>query len=142
MNLTHFLLTEDTTVFDKIFVWQGDFRIIIAIIKFLEDRMNVEHDTKMVGVQVVIAIEDNIRYYSSFLPLIYTEMLKQSQRLISEGINLSHKFLRMRARPKILLCSTYEEAWEYYEKYKEFILGIISDIDFPQHGQTGSPGRN
>ncbi len=136
LELNTLLINEDTSVFDKIFVWQGDFRIIIAIIKFLEDRMNIEHDTKMVGVQVVIAIEDNLRYYSSFLPLIYTEMLKQSQRLISEGINLSHKFLRMRARPKILLCSTYEEAWEYYEKYKEFILGIISDIDFPHHGQN------
>ncbi len=133
-ELNTLLLNEDTSVFDKIFVWQGDFRIIIAIIKYLEDRMNIEHDTKMVGVQVVIAIEDNLRYYSSFLPLIYTEMLKQSQRLISEGINLSHKFLRMRARPKILLCSTYEEAWEYYEKYNEFILGVISDIDFPRHG--------
>ena len=136
LELNTLLLTEDTSVFDKIFVWQGDFRIIIAIIKYLEDRMNIEHDTKMVGVQVVIAIEDNLRYYSSFLPNIYTEMLKQSQRLISEGINLSHKFLRMRARPKILLCATYEEAWEYYEKYKEFILGIISDIDFPHHGQN------
>jgi CheY-like chemotaxis protein len=131
LELNTLLINEDTSVFDKIFVWQGDFRIVIAIIKYLEDRMNVEHDTKMVGVQVVIAIEDNLRYYSSFLPLIYTEMLKQSQRLISEGINLSHKFLRMRARPKILLCSTYEEAWAYYEKYKEYILGIISDIDFP-----------
>ncbi len=135
LELNTLLINEDTSVFDKIFVWQGDFRIIIAIIKFLEDKMNVAHDTKMVGVQAVIAIEDNLRYYSSFLPLIYTEMLKQSQRLISEGINLSHKFLRMRARPKILLCSSYEEAWEYYEKYKEFILGIISDIDFPHHGE-------
>ncbi|MGE5401468.1 MAG: PEP/pyruvate-binding domain-containing protein, partial [Ignavibacteriales bacterium] len=81
-----------------------------------------------------IVIEDNVRFYSSFLPLIYTEILKQSQRLISEGINLSHKFLRMRARPKILLCSDYEEAWNYYERYKEFILGIISDIDFNRNG--------
>ena len=133
-ELNQLLLHRDVSVFDKIFVWQGDFRIIIAIIKYLEDRLNVEHDTRIVGVQTVIVIEDNVRYYSSFLPLIYTEMLKQSQRLISEGINLTHKFLRMRARPKILLCSSYEEAWEYYEKYKEFLLGIISDIDFPRNG--------
>jgi CheY-like chemotaxis protein len=131
-ELNQLLFNKNVNVFDKIFVWQGDFRIIIAIIKFLEDRMNVENDTRLVGVQTIIVIEDNVRYYSSFLPLIYTEMLKQSQRLISEGINLTHKFLRMRARPKILLCSTYEEAWEYYEKYKEFLLGIISDIDFPR----------
>jgi len=133
-ELNNLLLNEDITVFDRIFVWQGDFRIIIAIIKHLEDKVNIEHDTKMVGVQSVIVIEDNVRYYSSFLPIIYTEILNQSQRLISEGINLTHKFLRMRARPKIILCSTYEEAWEYYKNYEEFILGVISDIDFPHNG--------
>ncbi len=133
-ELNNLLFNYDTSVFDKIFVWQGDFRIIIAIIKFLEDRLNVDHDTRMVGVQSIIVIEDNVRYYSSFMPIIYTEILKQSQRLISEGINLTHKFLRMRARPKILLCSNYEEAWEYYQKYKEFLLGVISDIDFPREG--------
>ncbi len=134
-ELNNLLLHDDTSVFDKIFIWQGDFRIIIAMVKYLEDRLNVDHDTKVVGVQTVIVIEDNVRHYSSFLPIIYTEMLKQSQRLISEGINLSHKFLRMRARPKILLCSNYEEAWNYYELYKDFILGIISDIDFPRKGE-------
>ncbi|MCX6151328.1 MAG: histidine kinase [Ignavibacteriales bacterium] len=132
-ELKELLLHHDTSVFSKIFIWQGDFRLIIAIIKFLEDKINVDHDTRMVGVQSIIVIEDNVRFYSSFLPIIYTEILKQSQRLILEGINLSHKFLRMRARPKILLCSTYEEAWEYYTKYKEFILGIISDIDFQRN---------
>ena len=137
-ELNNLLLQEDTSVFDKIFIWQGDFRIIIAIIKYLEDRMNVDHDTKMVGVQTVIVIEDDVRFYSSFLPIIYTEMLKQSQRLISEGINLSHKFLRMRAKTKILLCSNYEEAWEFYKLYKEFLLGIISDIDFPRKGNHDS----
>ncbi|MCZ7601357.1 MAG: histidine kinase [Melioribacteraceae bacterium] len=133
-ELKYLLLNKNADVFDKIFVWQGDFRIIIAIIKYFEDRANVSHDSKIVGVQSIIVIEDSVRYYSSILPIIYTETMKQSQRLISEGINLSHKFLRMRARPKILLCSNYEEAWEYYIKYKEFILGIISDIDFPHNG--------
>jgi CheY-like chemotaxis protein len=133
-ELQYLLVSNATSVFDKIFIWQGDFRIIIAIIKYLEDWMNVDHDTKMVGVQTIIVIEDNVKHYSSFLPIIYTEILKQSQRLISEGINLTHKFLRMRARPKILLCSTYEEAWNYYEQYREFMLGVISDIDFPRNG--------
>jgi CheY-like chemotaxis protein len=133
-ELKYLITHQDTSVFDKIFIWQGDFRIIIAIIKYLEDQMNVQHDTSIVGVQTIIVVEDNIRYYSSFLPLIYTEILKQSQRLISEGINLTHKFLRMRARPKILLCSTYEEAYECYQKYKDYMLGIISDIDFPRGG--------
>lgn len=134
-ELKYLMLNPEINVFDKVFIWQGDFRIIIAMIKFLEDKMNVEHDSKIVGVQNVIFIEDNIRYYSSFLPIIYTEMLTQSQRLISEGINLTHKFLRMRARPKILLCSTYEEASEYFDKYKDLCLGIISDIDFPRKGK-------
>jgi|WetSurMetagenome_2_1015567.scaffolds.fasta_scaffold23333_3 CheY-like chemotaxis protein len=133
-ELKHLLLNPEINVFDKVFIWQGDFRIIIAMVKYLEDKMNVEHDSKIVGVQNVIFIEDNIRYYSSFLPIIYTEMLSQSQRLISEGINLTHKFLRMRARPKLLLCSNYEEAEEYFNKYKDLCLGIISDIDFPRKG--------
>lgn len=137
-ELKYLLLNPEINVFDKVFIWQGDFRIVIAMIKYLEDKMNVEHDSKIVGVQNVIFIEDNIRYYSSFLPIIYTEMLSQSQRLISEGINLTHKFLRMRARPKILLCSNYEEATEYFNKYKDLCLGIISDIDFPRKGKQDS----
>ncbi len=134
MELYDLLKRHDVSVFDEIFIWQGDFRLLLGIIKMLEDKHNVEHDTQMVGVQSIILIEDNIRDYSTFLPLIYTEILKQSQNLISEGINLSHKFLRMRARPKILLCTNYEEAWDYYEKYREYILGIISDIDFKHKG--------
>ncbi len=128
----------DISVFDEVFFWQGDYKIILGIVKSIEDKMNVEHDTNSVGVQSIILIEDNIRFYSSYLPMIYTEILKQSQMLISEGINLSHKFLRMRARPKILLCSTYDEAWNYYKKYEEYILGIISDVDFLRNGKQDS----
>ena len=134
-ELKSLLMNPESSVFDKVFNWTGDFRIIIGIIKYLEDRLNVEHDSKIVGVQNVIVIEDSVRYYSAFLPIIYTEMLKQSQRLISEGINLTHKYLRMRARPKILLCTNYEEAWDYFERYKELVLGIISDIAFPRNGE-------
>ena len=133
-ELQYLLLNYETAVFDKIFIWQGDFRIIIAIVKSFEDRLNVDHDTRMVGVQTVLVVEDNIRQYSSILPIVYTEMLKQSQRLISEGINLTHKFLRMKARPKILLSSTYEQAWEDFQNYQEHLLGVISDIDFPRNG--------
>lgn len=124
----------DISVFDRIFIWTGDFRIIIAIIKQLEDRLNLDHDTRIVGVQSIILIEDSVRFYSSYLPLLYTELLKQSQRLISEGINLTHKFLRMRARPKILMCSNYEEAWDYFEKYSDYILGVITDANFKRNG--------
>jgi CheY-like chemotaxis protein len=124
-----------TAAFNRVFVWQGDFRLIVCIIKHLEDRMNVDHDTRLVGVQSILFIEDNIHYYSTLLPILYTELLNQSQRIISEGFNLSHKFLKTVARPKILLCQTYEEAWQYFEAYRDHILGVISDIDFPREGK-------
>lgn len=136
VELHDLIIKHDTKVFDKVFLWQGDYRLLIGMIKFLEDKLNVEHDTESIGVQSIIVIEDDIRNYSSFLPIIYTEVIKQSNRLTSEGINLSHKYLRMRARPKILLCSTFEEAWGYFEKYDECILGVISDIDFIHKGKS------
>ena len=101
---------RDMGYFLKVFMWQGDFRTLLAIIKFAEDRMNVEHDTRAVGVQSILIVEDNVSFYSSFLPIVYSELFRHSQSLMAEGINLSHKILRMRARPKILLASTYEEA--------------------------------
>lgn len=124
----------DTSVFEKIFIWGGDFHLLIGIIKYIEDKMNVEDDTQNIGVQSIILVEDNVKFYSSYLPLIYTEVFNQSQRLILEGINITHKFLRMRARPKILLCTTYEEAWYYFEKYEKNILGIITDNNFKRNG--------
>ncbi|HLB00218.1 MAG TPA: PEP/pyruvate-binding domain-containing protein, partial [Bacteroidota bacterium] len=133
-ELSSLLAQHDTTVFDRIFIWQGDFRLIIAIIKDLEDRMNVRHDTDSVGVQSILLIEDHMRFYSSLLPEIYTEILKQSKRLISEGKNISQRYLRMRARPKILFCTDYESALGYFSDYQKEILGIISDIDFPRNG--------
>ncbi len=120
--------------FERIFLWQGDFRILLAMVKLIEDRMNLDHDTKLVGVQSIILIEDNVRFYSSYLPNIYAELMSHSQSVLSEGVNLSHRIMRMRARPKILLCENYEEAWDLFEKYHENILGVISDIEFPRKG--------
>jgi CheY-like chemotaxis protein len=137
-ELHELVIKHDTQIFEKVFLWQGEYRLLIGMIKFLEDRMNVDHDTESIGVQSIIVIEDDIRSYSSFLPIIYTEVMKQSNRLTSEGINLSHKYLRMRARPKILLCSTFEEAWGYFQKYDDCILGVISDIEF-SHGKKSDP---
>ena len=128
------LLHYNAELFDRVFIWQGDFRILIGIIKHLEDSLNIENDTRKVGVQVIILIEDNIRFYSTYLPIIYMEIFNQSQRLISEGVSLSDQYLRMRARPKILLCTNYEDAWYNFEKYKNSIIGIISDIDFLHDG--------
>ncbi|HLP15130.1 MAG TPA: PEP/pyruvate-binding domain-containing protein [Bacteroidota bacterium] len=124
----------DTSIFDQLFIWQGDYRLIIAIIKYIEDRLNVKTDTEAVGVQSIILVEDSVNFYSSYLPIIYTEIMNQSQRLITEGVNLTHRYLRMRARPKILLSTTYEEAWEYFEQYEDTILGIISDVNFKRGG--------
>ncbi|MBK7104010.1 MAG: histidine kinase [Ignavibacteriae bacterium] len=126
--------TPNSHIFDRFFIWQGDYRLLMGIIKYIEDKKNIENDTSVVGVQAIILVEDDVKFYSQYLPLIYTQVFKQSQRLISEGVNTSHRFLRMRARPKILLCTSYEEAWEYFEKYQKYILGIISDVNFPHKG--------
>lgn len=134
-ELSDLLLYREADAFDDIFIWQGDFQLLIAIIKSLEDRLNVDHDTHLVGVQSILIIENDVRYYSTLLPLIYIEIMNQSRRLISEGINLSHRQLRQRARPKILFCKNYEDAWTLFTKYKDTILGVISDIDFPRGGK-------
>lgn len=126
---------HDIRVFETVFIWQGDVRTLIAIIKYVEDRRNVEHDTETFGVQSIVVIEDNVSAYSSFLPMIYTEVVKHTQKVMVESLNLSHQLLRMRARPKILLCRTYEEAWDLFRRYDTCILGIISDIGFPRDGQ-------
>ncbi len=133
--LNDLLANHDVSDFDKVFIWQGDFRILVAIIKSVEDRLNVDHDTELVGVQSIILIEDDVRFYSSYLPIIYTELVRHTQSLISEGVNPAHKLLRRRARPKILLCGSYEEAWAYYENLHDFVLGVISDIEFPRGGE-------
>jgi CheY-like chemotaxis protein len=134
-ELAEFMAHHDTSALERIFLWQGDSRILLAITKYMEDKLNAAYDTGVAGVQVILLIEDNIRYYSSFLPIIYTEIINQSQRLIAEGVNVAHKILRMRARPKILLCTTFEEAWDVFSAYRENVLGVISDVEFPQEGQ-------
>ncbi len=116
---------------ERTFLWQGDARILQAIVKSVEDWRNVEHDTRSVGVQVILLIEDNVRHYSSFLPSMYSELLEHSQRVIAEGLNLSQKILRMRARPKVLLCTTFEEALRAFQSFADDVLGIISDVEFP-----------
>ena len=130
-ELTDYRSRHDMSPLDRTFLWQGDVRILVAITKYTEDRLNVAHDTGEAGVPVIIVVEDNVRYYSSFLPAIYTELMKHIQSVIFEGVNISQKFMRMRARPKVLLCETFEEAWGYYEKYEREVLGVISDVEFP-----------
>ena len=134
-ELFDFQARKDTSAIERTFLWQGDARMLVSIVKSVEDWRNAEHDALSAGVQVIILVEDNVRYYSSFLPVMYTELLHHSQRVIEEGLNLSQKILRMRARPKILLCTTWEEAEAAFERYAEEVLGIISDVEFPRAGE-------
>lgn len=137
-ELSSFLARHDAADLERVYLWQGDVTILLAIVKEIEDRLNVAHDTALMGVQVVIVIEDNVRYYSSFLPVIYTELMHHSQQLAPEGVNLSHRLMRIQARPKILLCRTFEEAWAAFSAYRENVLGVISDIEFPMNGRVSA----
>ncbi len=134
-ELGAFAARLDSSPLERAFLWQGDARLLLGIVKSVEDARNVAHDAGDGGVQVILLIEDSVRHYSSFLPAVYTELLHHSQRVIAEGLNLSQKILRMRARPKILLCTTYEEAEAAFAAYGEHVLGIISDVEFPRHGE-------
>jgi CheY-like chemotaxis protein len=133
-EVKNFIARNRTTDVDRIFLWQGNARILIAIIKYVEDKRNVHHDTQALSVPVLLVVEDNIRYYSSILPVIYTELITQSRRVIREGINVAHKLVRQRARPKILLCSEYEEAAKQAMDYRENLLAVVSDVQFPRGG--------
>ncbi|MHA1199008.1 MAG: PEP/pyruvate-binding domain-containing protein [Candidatus Heimdallarchaeaceae archaeon] len=120
---------------DRVFVWNGDSKIFVAIIKHLEDKFNADYDTQKGNVRVFIFVDDSIRFYSLLLPEIYGEIMRQTHRLLSEGTNDFQDLLKMRVRPKILLAETYEEALSYYEKYKDYLMGVISDIEFPVDGK-------
>jgi CheY-like chemotaxis protein len=134
-EVKNFVAHNPATEIQQIFLWQGNVRILISIVKYIEDKRNVLHDTSAIGVPVILVVEDNIRYYSSFLPTIYTELITQSRLLLSEGLNVAHKLVRMRARPKILLCSNYEEASQHVTKYGDYLLGVVSDVEFPRGGE-------
>ena len=134
-----FIARNPLTDIDRVFLWQGNARILIAIVKYVEDKRNVRHDVETLGVPVLLVVEDNIRYYSSILPVIYTELISQSRRVIREGINVAHKLVRQRARPKILLCSDYEDAALQAMDYRDNLLAVVSDVQFPR---AGAPDEN
>ncbi|MCF8235953.1 MAG: phosphoenolpyruvate synthase [Bacteroidales bacterium] len=125
---------EDLSNIDHIFSWLGNADLLLAIIKLIEDKMNVDHDVHEVGVQVILLVEDSIRFYSSYLPNMYKIIFKQSKTFMTEGLNEHQKMLRMRGRPKIMLATNYEEALGFYEKYKSNMLGIISDASYNRNG--------
>jgi CheY-like chemotaxis protein len=120
---------------DHVFWWTGDARILLAIIKLVEDRLNAPLDTRAAGVRVIIVVEDSIRRYSSFLSLLYAELMAQSNSLIAEGVNELHRLTRMRARPKLLLARTYEEAVDLFNTYREYVQALVTDVTYPRGGQ-------
>lgn len=120
---------------DRVFVWTGDAKILLAIIKFVEDQLNAEFDTRVGDVRIIILVENSVRFYSNYLPLIYTELMKLTQSLMAEGANRMQRLLRQRARPRILLAETFEEAVALHTRYSDNLLGVISDVRFPRDGE-------
>jgi CheY-like chemotaxis protein len=134
-ELSDLITHHGASDFDRVFIWRGDPRLLVAIIKNLEDEANVAEDTSNFGVQVILVNEDSVRYASFFLPLLYSEVIEHSQRLMAEGLNAAHRALRMRARPKILLRSNWEEAIRTLERYEHHVIGVITDAGFPVNGE-------
>jgi CheY-like chemotaxis protein len=134
-DLSQIKRRKKSAAVDAMFVWNGDAKILLAIIKHIEDRQNVDNDIEVAGVRVILVVEDSIRYYSSFLAALYPELMKQSHSLFFEGLNRLQRLLRMRTRPKVLHAKTYEEALATYEAYRDNMLALISDVGFPREGK-------
>ena len=137
-GITKRMENEDLSIFDYVFCWLGNTNLILSIIKLIEDKMNLEHDIKEGGVQMILVVEDSIRFYSSILPNLYNYILAQSKRFSTEALNRHAATLRMRGRPKVVLARTYEEAMALYERYSDNVLGVISDVRFPLGGVKDS----
>lgn len=134
-GITRRMENEDLSIFEYVFCWLGNTNLIMSIIKLIEDKMNLEHDIEEAGVQMIILVEDSIRFYSSMLPTLYNYILAQSRRFSTEALNPHSAMLRMRGRPKVVLARSYEEALQLYERHPENVLGIISDCRFPKGGE-------
>ncbi|SDG18934.1 PEP/pyruvate-binding domain-containing protein [Prevotella communis] len=136
-GITKRMQNEDMTIFDYVFCWLGNTNLILSIIKLIEDKMNIEHDIEEAGVQMILLVEDNIRFYSSVLPNLYNYILQQSKNFSTEALNPHAAAQRKRGRPKVVLATNYEEALQIYEKYAENTLGVISDTRFPMQTPIG-----
>ncbi|MGY8911519.1 MAG: PEP/pyruvate-binding domain-containing protein, partial [Flavobacteriales bacterium] len=128
------LQKENTDSIDFVFHWNGNADIFLAIIKLTEDRMNAENDINVVGVKAILLVEDSLKFYSRYIPIIYKVLLKQTQEFMSEGLNEHRKMLLMRGRPKILLATTFEEGINLFDTYKDNLLGVISDVNYYKDG--------
>ena len=137
-GITRRMEHEDLSIFDYVFCWLGNTNLILSIIKLIEDKMNLDHDLREGGVQMILLVEDSIRFYSSILPNLYSYILQQSHNFATEALNRHAATLRMRGRPKVVLARSYEEALALYERYKDNCLGVISDVRFPMHGEKNA----
>ena len=137
-GITRRMQNEDLSIFDNIFCWLGNTNLILSIIKLQEDKMNLEHDIEEAGVQVILLVEDSIRFYSSILPNLYNYILAQSKRFSTEALNPHAAAQRKRGRPKVVLARNYEEAWTFYERYHDNVQGVICDTRFPLRGGSTS----
>ena len=135
-GVTRRMKDEDLSAFEYVFCWLGNTELLLSIIKLIEDKMNLEHDIRSAGVQMLLVVEDTIRFYSSILPNLYKYILNQSLAFATEALNSSLETLRMRGRPKIVLARTYEEAWSLYEQFADNTLGVISDCRFPIYNNS------
>jgi hypothetical protein len=125
---------SDPDAIDRVYVWQGNTDLLLALIKNLEDCMNVAHDTERAKVRVIVLVEDSPLHYSSLLPILYKEIVTQTQAAMEESVNDEHRIFRMRARPKILLAHTFEEAVDLCRRYQPYLLSVLSDVRFPRGG--------
>ncbi|RLC52232.1 MAG: hypothetical protein DRZ79_01490 [Candidatus Cloacimonadota bacterium] len=133
------LITQNKSKFiDDVFLWNGDSKIFLAMIKYIEDKRNLETDTRIGLVRVILLIEDSIHYYSRFLPILYAEIMNQTQKLITEEVNDINKRLRMRARPKVILVHNYDDAIKIIEEYREYLISVISDVKYLRSGKEDS----
>ena len=130
-GITKRMENEDLSIFDYVFCWLGNTNLILSIIKLIEDKMNLAHDIREAGVQMILLVEDSVRFYSSILPNLYNYILEQSKNFSKEALNRHAATMRMRGRPKVVLARTYEEAQKLYDKYSNNTLGVISDARFP-----------
>ena len=137
-GITKRMENEDLSIFDYVFCWLGNTNLILSIIKLIEDKMNLDHDIQEGNVQMLLLVEDSIRFYSSILPNLYNYILAQSKRFSTEALNRHAATLRMRGRPKVVLARNYEEAMALYTKYSDNVLGVISDVRFPINGVKDS----
>ena len=134
-DIDHYLCDDTTTAVDRTYIWGGNADLLLAIVKNLEDDMNVAFDTKNAKVRVIILVEDSPYHYSSFLPLLYKHIVLQTQSVINDSINEENRLLKMRGRPKVLVAHTYEEAMLLYEQYKPYVLSVFSDMRYPKEGK-------